>query len=128
MAALLFTALAASIAIAPPEPAAGATTSGAAGVFSLPTATWRGNFLLLDATGQRTGAALSGSFGIKGFVEAFGALSLRSTNLFSVASRRTLVSEGDADFGIKVLVPGDGPFSGGSPSAVAGLSMVFQLQ
>ncbi len=129
MAALLSAALAASIAIAPPEPAAGATPSGAGGLFSLPGATatpdgkiragfgmdwWRGgDFLLPGATTQRTGAVLSGSMGSLGFIEAFGALSLRSTNLFSEAARTTLVSAGDADLGVKLLVPGEGPFSAG---------------
>jgi hypothetical protein len=148
MAALLTAALAASIAVAssPPQAAAGATASGAAGVFSLPTATptpdgrvsigvgfdwWRGgNFLLPGATSQRTGATLTGSLGLLGgTVEAFGALSLRSTNLFSPGSRRTLISAGDADLGVKLLVPGQGPFSAGVlleadlPSGVGGFSL-----
>src|SRR5713226_1530743 len=147
MAALLTAALA-SIAVAssPPQAAAGATASGAAGVFSVPTATstpdgkasigvgfdwWRGgNFLLPGATSQRTGATLTGSLGLfGGTVEAFGALSLRSTNLFSPASRRTLISAGDADLGVKLLVPGQGPFSAGVllqldlPSGVGGFSL-----
>lgn len=143
MAALLFAALAASLAVAP---VAGATTSGAAGVFTLPTATatadgqarvafgfdwWRGgNFLLPAAQSQRTGGVLSASLGLGGgFVEAFGAISLRSTNLFSEASRRTLVSAGDVDLGVKLLVPGRGPFAAGvllqldAPSGVGGFSL-----
>ena len=143
MAALLIAALAASIAIAPAE---GATASGAAGLFTLPTPSapkdgqarlafgldwWRGsNFLLPNATSQRTGGALSGSLGLGGgLVEAFGAVSLRSTNLFSEASRRTLVSAGDVDLGVKLLVPGRGPFSAGlllqldAPSGVGGFSL-----
>src|SRR5258706_8865733 len=145
MAALLSAALAASIAIAPPEPAAGATPSGAGGLFSLPGATatpdgkiragfgmdwWRGgDFLLPGATTQRTGAVLSGSMGSLGFIEAFGALSLRSTNLFSEAARTTLVSAGAADLGVKLLVPREGPFSAGVllqldlPSGVGGFSL-----
>lgn len=146
MAALLFAALAASIAVAPPDPAAGVTASGASGVFSLPTATatadgkarvafgfdwWRGgHFLLPDTTSQRLGGVLSGSLGLGGgFVEAFGAVSLRSTNLFSEVSRRTLVSAGDVDLGVKLLVPGRGPFTAGAvfqldaPSGVGGFSL-----
>ncbi len=146
MAALFSAALAASIAFSPTEPSAGATASGAAGVFSLPTAAatpdgrasvavgfdwWRGgDFLLPGATSQRTGAALSGSVGLLGgSLEAFGAISLRSTNLFSGSSRRTLVSAGDADLGVKLLVPGQGPFSAGVllqidlPSGIGGFSL-----
>src|SRR5438067_12021308 len=122
MAAILLAVLAASMPIA-----ADATASGAAGVFGLPTPVatpegkarlgfgmdyWRGgDFLLPGATSQRTGAALSASVGFGGFIEGFGALSFRSTNLFSDVSRRTLVSFGDADLGVKLLVPGSGPFS-----------------
>ena len=140
MAAILLAALAASMPIA-----ADATASGAAGVFGLPTPVatpegkarlgfgmdyWRGgDFLLPGATSQRTGAALSASVGFGGFIEGFGALSFRSTNLFSDVSRRTLVSFGDADLGVKLLVPGSGPFSAGVllqldvPSGVGGFSL-----
>jgi len=139
MAAGPLAALAASIAIAQ------ATPSGAGGVFDLPTPTatadgkidlglsagyWRGgDFLLPGATSQRTGTALSASTGFADVVEAFGAFSLTSTNLFSAASRRTLVSFGDLDLGIKLLVPGRGPFSAGVllqldvPSGVGGFSL-----
>jgi hypothetical protein len=148
MGAFFFAAVAASIAVSPappPDDAAPATASGASGSFTLPTAFalpdgkarlgfgmdwWRGgNFLLPDATSQRTGAALSGATGFLGFIEAYGALSLRSTNLFSEASRRTLTSFGDADLGVKLLVPGQGPFSAGVllqldlPSGVGGFSL-----
>lgn len=129
MAALLSAAFAAIIASAPPEPAAGATASGAGGVFSLPGSTgtpdgklrlgvgmdwWRGgDFLLPEATTQRTGANLSISAGFLGIIEAYGAISLHSTNLFGDTSRTTLVSYGDSDVGIKLLIPGEGPFSAG---------------
>src|SRR5437870_10168980 len=121
MAAILLAALAASM------PIADATPSGAGGVFGLPTPVatpdgkarlgfgmdyWRGgDFLLPGAISQRTGAALSASAGFGGFLEGFGALSFRSTNLFSDVSRRTLVSFGDAELGVKLLIPGSGPFS-----------------
>ena len=132
--------IAASLAIA-----VDSTPTGAGGVFSLPTPTavpdgkaqagfgmdyWRGgDFLLPAATSQRTGGALSGALGFEGFVEAFGAISFRSTNLFSESARRTLVSFGDADLGVKLLVPGSGPFSAGLllqldlPSGVGGFSL-----
>lgn len=122
-----------------------ATASGASGVFSLPTPAatpegkarigfgmdfWRGgDFLLPGATSQRTGAALSGSLGFLGFVEAFGALGYRSTNLSFEASRRSLTSFGDADLGVKLLVPGAGPVAAGLllqldvPSGVGGFSL-----
>lgn len=122
------------------------TPAGARGVFTLPASTstpdgqlelglsgayWRGgDFLLPDATSQRTATSLSGSAGLLGgAIEAFGALSLSSTNLFSTAARRTLVSAGDADLGVKLLVPGHGPFSAGLllqldlPSGVGGFSL-----
>jgi outer membrane protein OmpA-like peptidoglycan-associated protein len=132
-------------AIAASMPVGDATSSGAAGVFGLPTPSvtpdgkarigfgmdyWRGgDFLLPDSTSQSTGAALSVSAGFAGFVEGFGAIAFRSTNLFSDVSRRTLVSFGDADLGVKVLIPGNGPFSAGLlaqldvPSGVGGFSM-----
>src|SRR5262249_5620415 len=91
------------------------TASGASGLFSLPTPSATpegkvrfglggsyfrgGDFLLPGSTSQRSGGDLSLAFGFGGFGEAYGSLSLTSTNLFSVESRRTLVSAGDADLG-----------------------------
>src|SRR5438105_10219123 len=108
---------------------AAATPSGASGVFVLPAPAaapegkiqlglgadyWRGgDFLLPGVTSQRSGAALSAAMAFAGFAEGFGAVSLRSTNLFSPVSRRTLVSFGDLDLGLKLLVPGEGPFAAG---------------
>lgn len=122
-----------------------ATPSGAGGVFSVPTPTavadgkvragfgmdyWRGgDFLLPSATSQRAGGALSGAMGFLGFVEAYGALSFRATSLFSDAPHQTLTSFGDADLGVKVLVPGSGPISAALllqldiPSGVGGFSL-----
>jgi hypothetical protein len=119
--------------------------SGAQGALTLPTPAlpapgratlaagfdyWRGgNFLLPDATSQRTGGGLSLSVGVLRFVEVYGALSLRSTNLFSSAARRTLVSAGDADLGVKLRLPGEGPLAAALlleadlPSGVGGFSL-----
>jgi hypothetical protein len=137
MAAHLSAALAASFALAaaaPPEPAveepARATPSGAGGVFSLPTptSTPEGKVQLGLGFDWWRGGALSASLGLGTFVEVFGAAALRSTNLFSEASRRTLVSAGDLDLGVKLLVPGSGPLAAGVllqldlPSGVGGVS------
>ncbi|HUJ27497.1 MAG TPA: carboxypeptidase regulatory-like domain-containing protein [Myxococcales bacterium] len=139
MVATLF-ALAAGIALGQTTPA------GARGVFTLPTpattpdgqielglsgAYWRGgDFLLPDATSQRTATSLAASAGFFGGVlETFGAISLTSSNLISDVSRRTLVSAGDADVGVKLLIPGQGPFSAGVlleldlPAGVGGFSL-----
>jgi hypothetical protein len=120
------------------------TASGASGLFSLPTPSavpdgkvrfglggsyFRGgDFLLPGSTSQRSGGDLALAVGFGGFGEAYGSLSLTSTNLFSVESRRTLVSAGDADLGVKLLLPGGGPFSAGAllqadlPAGVGGVS------
>ncbi len=144
LALLVLTAVAAIEPTAAPWPES-STASGAQGALTLPTPAlpapghatlaagfdyWRGgNFLLPDATSQRTGGGLSLSVGVLHFLEAYGALGARSTNLFSSAARRTLTSAGDADLGIKLRLPGDGPLAAALlleldlPSGVGGFSL-----
>lgn len=121
------------------------TASGAQGALSLPTPAvprpghaalalsldyWRGgNFLLPGATSQRTGGGLAMSAGVTSFLEAYGALGLRSTSLSSSAARRRLTSAGDADLGLKLRIPGEGPLAAALlleadlPSGVGGFSL-----
>ena len=121
------------------------TSTGALGGLALPTLAaplpgrlgltavvdWRrgGGFLFPGSTSQRTGWALAASFGVTSLVEAYGALWFHSTNLFAPAARHTLGSYGDADLGVKLLLPRRGPVSGGAlleldvPSGVGGFSL-----
>ena len=92
---------------------------------------WRGgHFLFTDATTQRTGVALSASAGLTSWLEAFGGIAFRSANLFSSsAPHQTLASYGDADLGLKLVLPRSGPFQAGLlaqldlPAGVGGFTL-----
>ncbi len=121
------------------------TTGGAQGGLALPTLAMPGegklglaasfdyhrggDFLFPQSTSQRSGAALSASYGAASWLEAYGALAFHSTNLFEPAMRRTLGSYGDFDAGVKLALPRRGPLSGGAlveldvPSGVGGFSL-----
>lgn len=137
---ILLAALAVSAA-----PEGAVTGSGALGALSLPTTEipeqgraalgfgldyWRGgHFLLPDATSRRLGLVVGVSAGLLPYLEAYGSVGLRSTSLSSSAARRTLVSAGDLDLGLKLRVPGKGPLSAALlleadlPSGVGGFSL-----
>lgn len=126
-------------------PAAGTTASGTLGYLSLPalaapekgrialgiSGDWYrgGNFLLPDSTTQRTGVTGAVSVGLASYLEAYGALSFRSANLFTSTARRTLGSYGDADLGVKLIFPRTGPLAAGLlvqldlPAGVGGFSL-----
>lgn len=147
MPAALLAALAATAALATEAQAPwaeAATASGVLGAITLPTPAvsspgratlsiggdyWRGgNFLLPGATSQRTHGGVAFSAGLARYVEAFGSIGLRSTNLFSAQSRQTLVSLGDAALGVKLRLPGQGPLAAALlieadlPSGIGGVS------
>lgn len=146
MATLASAALAAALIAAPsPQWAQAATASGASGGLLLPSPSvvpegklsvglgfdfWRGSgFLFTDTRTQRSGGSFTLSGSAAPWLELFSGLSLHSTNLFSEASRRTLVSFGDLDLGAKLIIPGPGPISAGVllevdvPSGVGGFSL-----
>ena len=87
------------------------------------------DFLLPGATVQRTGLSLGAAYGPLPWLETYGALGFSEANRFGPVSRETLSSIGDADLGIKALVPTRGPVRAGGlleldiPSGVGGVSM-----
>ena len=114
----------------PVAPAASPTASGVLGTLTLPSLAvpaagsvavglgldWYrgGNFLLPGATSQQSGLALSVSAGAAPSLEVYGALRFRDSNLFSSAGRQTLSSWGDADFGLKLVLPRAGAVLAGA--------------
>jgi outer membrane protein OmpA-like peptidoglycan-associated protein len=90
---------------------------------------YKGNgFLLPGATTQRTGGLLSASFSPGAWLEIYGALALRSSTLSGVGTSSTLSSVGDADVGLKLVLPAAGPLTAGAllqldlPSGVGSVS------
>lgn len=106
-------------------------TPGAGRLQLAATLDWHrgGDFLFPASTSQRTGWALSASYGARSWLEAYGALWFHSTNLFGPAALHTLGSYGDLDAGVKLVLPRRGPLSGGAlleldvPAGVGGFSL-----
>ena len=124
---------------------AGLVRTGATGALSRPTLALKapgfltlglagdfykgGDFLLPGATTQRAGGLLGASFSPTPWLEVYGALALRSSTLTGVGAASTLSSVGDADVGLKLVLPASGPLTAGAllqldlPAGVGSVSL-----